>query len=492
MINLRGIVNTIAILIAALGLSMSFSLGWALYYGDGDALAILESILICEIIGWPGWYFTRGARDLSLRNAFLIVTAGWLMVAALGALPYLLSGAIPNITDAFFESISGFTTTGSSILGNPQTLSNLPNGIESLPHGVLFWRSFTHWIGGMGVVMFGLALLPMIGAGGVQLYRAEVAGPLPTKLSARVSATAKALATVYLTLTAGLVVLLVLGGMSIFEALCHSFGCIATGGFSTRNASIGAYGSGYFEWVIIIFMMLSATNFSLHFRFLGGKKLEYLKDREFKFFLAITFVAAGLIFFDDAIRGLGFNLSTLRKSVFTTVSLITTTGYVNANYETWSNFARTILFFLLFAGGCAGSTAGGLKLFRTMVVVKYIAHEVRKLTHPKGIFVLRIGGRAVPDDIIRNTLGFYLFYLAIFATTAIILSATGLDIESAFSASATTLGGVGPGLHSIGPMENFAHLAPVAKWVLCGNMILGRLEIFTVIVIFSRTYWKRF
>ena len=239
-------------------------------------------------------------------------------------------------------------------------------------------------------------------------------------------------------------------------------------------------------------MLLSATNFSLHFRFLKGKKLEYLKDREFLFFLAITLIASTLVFFDDAIRGLGFNLATLRKSVFTCVSLITTTGYVNANYETWSNFARTVLFFLLFSGGCAGSTAGGLKLFRTMVVVKYLIHEVQKMSHPKGIYVLRIGHQAIPNEVIRNTLGFYLFYLAIFALTAVILSGTGLDMESAFSASATTLGGVGPGLHSIGPMDNFAHLAPVAKWALCCNMLLGRLEIFTVIVIFSRTYWKRF
>ncbi len=490
MVNFRGIVNTLALFIAVLGLTMLISLAWSLYYGDGDTLAIIESILICEVIGWPCWYFTRGIRELRLRSAFMIVTLGWVSMALLGALPYMLSGAIPNFTDAFFESMSGFTTTGSSILGNPETLPNLPYGIESLPHGILFWRSFTHWIGGIGIVVFGLALLPMIGAGGVQLYRAEVSGPLPAQLGARVKVTAKALATVYLSLTAGLTLLLILGGMNLFEALCHSFGCVATGGFSTRSGSIGAYGSAYFEWIIIVFMLLSATNFSLHFRFLRRRHTGYFRDPEFRFFLAVLLIASTAVFFDDAIRGLGFNLATLRKAVFTVTSLTTTTGYVNANYETWSHFARTVLFFLLFSGGCAGSTAGGLKLFRTMVVVKYLMHEVRKMSHPKGIYVLRVGKHAIPDEVVKNTLGFYLFYLAIFAMTAVILSSTGLDIESAFSASATTLGGVGPGLHSIGPMENFAHLVPLAKWVLCGNMLLGRLEIFTVIVIFSRTFWK--
>lgn len=470
---------------------MALSLVWALVYQEGDAQALGLTVLICEGIGWPAWYFTRGYREMGMRSAFMVVTFGWITLAFLGSLPFLISGAIPNITDAFFESMSGFTTTGSSILGNADTLPNLPNGIESLPHGLLFWRSFTHWIGGGGVVVFGLAFLPMLGAGGVQLYRAEVAGPMPTQIAARVRQTAKALSTVYITLTVVLAGFLLAGGMTFFEALCHSFGCIATGGFSTRNASIGAFGSGYFEWIIIVFMILAATNFSLHFTAIKQRKFSYLKDREFQFFLAVIGIAATVIFLDDALRGLGFNFATLRKALFTTVSITTTTGYVNANYETWSHLARTILFFLLFAGGCAGSTAGGLKLFRTLLVVKYLVLEVRKLIHPKGIYVLHIGGQTVADDIIKNTLGFYLLYLGIFAMTSIILTATGLDMESAFSASATTLGGVGPGLHSIGPMNNFAHLTPVAKWFLCGNMLMGRLEIFTVIILFSRTFWKR-
>ncbi|UCD37947.1 MAG: TrkH family potassium uptake protein [Fidelibacterota bacterium] len=490
MSSYKGIINIIALFVAALGILMIFSLLWALHYGDGDAKALTEAIIICELVGWPLWFVTRGSYKLSLRSAFLTVTLSWLIIAIFGSLPYILSGAIPTFTDAFFESLSGFTTTGSSILGDPKIFPHLPNGIESMPRGLLFWRSFTHWIGGLGIVVLGIAFLPMLKVGGTELYRAEVAGPLPSQLGQRVRETAKALWVVYVFLTGLLTILLLVGGMSIYDALCHSFGCVATGGFSTKNGSIGAYQSSYIEWMIILFMILSATNFSLHFNFLRRRNPEYHKSKEFRFYLGLILIAAGVIFIDDVLHGLGFNLDTLRKSAFTTVSIVSTTGYVNTNYESWSYLAHVILFFLLFAGGCAGSTAGGLKLFRTMLLLKYLISEVRKLVHPSGVFPISIGERIIPNEVVRNVLAFYFAYLTVFVLTSVILAATGLDMESAFSASATTLGGVGPGLHYLGPMHNFAFLDPVAKWALCGNMLLGRLEIFSVIVLFSRTYWR--
>ena len=476
----------VGVLLIILGFSMLFSVGCSLIYGDGDLIPLLQSIAVTITSGLILVIFfkSKDKKDLSTHDGFAVVTLGWIAIVIFSAFPFYFSGTL-DYTNSFFEAMSGLTTTGATVLGHSSTLL-----IEDVPHGILFWRSFTQFIGGMGIIVFSIAILPMLGMGGVQLFRAEVAGPVADKITPRVKQTAKLLWGIYVGFVLILCLILKIEGMSWFDAICHSFTTIATSGFSTKNISIAAYG-GLIQWTIIIFMFLAATNFSLHYYFIAKGKFEYYKDHEFRVYFGLCIIFSILFF----INIVGTNkyqtdLLSFRHSVFAAVSILTTTGFSTENFNEWPEMSKMLLFFLFFIGGSAGSTTGGMKIIRSILVFKYLIYEVRKLLHPKGVFNITIGENTIDDNVVRATLGFYLFYILIFVFTAVILSFTGLDVETALTASASAIGNIGPGLGSIGPTDNWGHLSDFAKWLTSFCMLLGRLEIFTVVVLFSRSFWK--
>ena len=476
----------VGVLLIILGFSMLFSVGCSLIYGDGDIIPLLQSIAVTIVSGLILVIFfqSKDKKELSTHDGFAVVTMGWFAMAIFSAFPFYFSGTL-DYTDSFFEAMSGLTTTGASVLGHSSTLL-----IEDVPHGILFWRSFTHFIGGMGIIVFSIAILPMLGMGGVQLFRAEVAGPAADKITPRVKQTAKLLWGIYVGFVLIETFVLRIEGMPWFDALCHSFGTMATGGFSTKNISIAAYG-GLIQWTIIFFMFCAATNFSLHYYFIAKNNGKYFKDLEFKVYLTLVIFCA-FLFFINIINSADYslNMESVRHSIFTSVSLITTTGFGTEDFESWPAMSKTLVFFLLFVGGSAGSTTGGMKIIRSILVFRYLIYEVRKLLHPKGVFNITIGENTIDDNVVRATLGFYLFYILIFVFTAMALSMTGLDVTTALTASASAIGNIGPGLGSIGPTDNWGHLTDLAKWLTSFCMLLGRLEIFTVVVLFSRSFWK--
>jgi len=477
-------------LLVLTGLSMAIPALVSWGYGEWDLNGHIRSMVFCVAFGIPIWFFTRKNRSLSNKDGFAIVTLAWLLVALAGALPFYFTGAIPNFTDAWFESMSGVTTTGASIIGNPQTLPNLPNGIESLPHGVLFWRSFIQWIGGMGIIVFTIAILPLLGVGGVQLFKAEVPGPVADKIRPRVKETAKILWMVYVGLTALETILLGMSGMKWFDAVCHAFTTMPTGGFSTQNASIAAYSNPVIHYIIIIFMFIAGVNFTLHFRALTGNIKGYFKDTEFLTYVGILVAVTFFIFINIASSSQSWSHDNFLGALFQSVSILTTTGFGSTDYELWPFFSQYLLLILMFIGGMGGSTGGGMKIARIILLIKYSATETRRMLHSRAIIPIRIGNRYIGEDVIRNTLGFFLIYMSIFAITTLILTTLNLDLQSAIGAAASAIGNIGPGLGAFGPTDNYALLHPIGKWMLTFCMLLGRLEIFTIMVLFSRTFWK--
>ena len=488
--HVKTILNILGAILALTGFTMMVPALIAWGYNEPDLVGHLQSMGICMGIGIPVWLFTRKSRSLNNKDGFVIVTLSWLLVALAGAMPFYLSGAIPNFTDAWFESMSGVTTTGASIIGNPSTLPHLPNGIESLTHGVLYWRSFIQWIGGMGIIVFTIAILPLLGVGGVQLFKAEVPGPVADKIRPRVKETAKILWMVYVGLTAAEAILLSISGMPWFDAICHAFTTMPTGGFSTQNASIAAYANPAIHYIIILFMFIAGVNFSLHFRSLTGNIKISFKDPEFLAYIGITFAATLFIFLNIASAQGEWTHDNFLSSLFQSVSILTTTGYGSADYEIWPFFSQYLILILMFIGAMGGSTGGGMKVARIILLVKYAATETRRMLHSRAIIPIRIGDRYIGEDVVRNTLGFFLFYMSIFGITALILTTLNLDIESAIGAAASAIGNIGPGLGAFGPTDNYALLHPMGKWMLTFCMLLGRLEIFTIMVLFSRTFWK--
>ncbi len=488
--NKKTILNILGAQIGILSIALLIPAFISLAYKESDFKGFLLSAGIAFVIGIPLWFLTRKSKSLSTKDGFLIVTSAWIITAIVGALPFYLSGVIPNITDAFFESMSGVTTTGATIIGNPITLPNLPKGIESLPHGILFWRSFIQWIGGMGIIVFTIAILPLLGIGGVQMFKAEVPGPVSDKLRPRVKETAKILWLVYVGFTALETLLLGLGGMTWFDAICHAFTTMPTGGFSTMNTSIAGWTSSVIHYIIIFFMLMAGINFALHFRAMSGDVKAYFRDYEFKIYIGIILLVTVIIFTVISLSDGGFTHIKFRDSLFQTVSIITTTGYGTHDYELWGYFIQFTLVGLMFIGAMGGSTGGGMKLIRVFLIIKHSLMETRRLLHARAIIPIRIGGRYIDESIIRNTLGFFLFYVAIFALTAASLTAMGIDITSAIGAAASAVGNIGPALGSFGPTDNYALLPDIGKWILSFAMLLGRLEIFTVLILFSRTFWK--
>jgi trk system potassium uptake protein TrkH len=408
------------------------------------------------------------------------VALTWIVISIFGALPFYLSGAIPVYTDAFFETISGFTTTGATILQD----------IESVPKGLLFWRSMTHWIGGMGIIVLSLAILPFLGIGGMQLFAAEVPGITYDKLHPRITETAKRLWGIYFLLTLIQTGLLMLGGMDLFDGLCHAFATMATGGFSTKNDSIASF-SPFIQYVIIVFMVLAGTNFALHYIALHGKLKDVWRNEEYRYYISsigftTLFIALVLAF------SAGENFfDALRNSLFTVVSIITTTGFITEDYLLWPGFLWVLVFLLMFVGGSAGSTGGGVKVVRQLLLFKNSLLELKRLMHPQAVIPVRLNNRPVSQDIFFNVLAFFLIYLIVFAIGVFVMTMTGLSFNSAVGASAACLGNIGPGIGSVGPTGNFAHITIFGKWFLSFLMLLGRLELFTILILLSPAFWKR-
>ncbi len=481
MINFRAVFHILSALLIFLGVSLIAPALIAFYYREGDFEAFIVTITIAWIIGITGFFFTKTKGELRPKDGFLIVTSGWLLFAFIGALPFHMSGFISSYTDCFFETISGFTTTGASILTN----------IEALPHGLLFWRSLTHWLGGMGIILLSLAILPLLGVAGMQLFKAEVPGPTHDKLTPRLKSTAKLLWGVYALISLVETILLRLAGMDWFDATCHMFGTMATGGFSTNNTSVGHYNNPLIDYIIIFFMILAGINFALHYQALKGKPRVYLKDAEARFFIAIILFATILIGLDVwKVTGKHF-FKTIQYSLFQVVSIITTTGYGTADYEQWSNLSQVTLFFLMFFGGCAGSTGGGIKIIRTLILLKLGRNEIKRLIHPQAVFSIRIGNMVVPREVTTNIGSFFLLYAGLTVIGILFMSMLGLDFQTAFGSVAATINNIGPGLGQVGPTENYAHIPVSGKWFLSFLMLAGRLEIFTVLILFTFSFWKK-
>ena len=479
----RFILNVIGVLIFFFGLTMIFPLIVGLVYRDQSVASLLKSMAITISAGLMLYLFFRDAKAevVSQREGMAIVAVGWTAVGFFGALPFYFGDSGFTFTDAFFESVSGFTTTGASVLTN----------IEAVSKGLLFWRSFIQWLGGMGIIVLSLAILPFLGVGGMQLYKAEVPSPVPDKLKPRIRDTAMILWKVYALISLAQVILLLLGGMGLYDALCHTFTTMPTGGFSTKNASIAHYDSVYFDCIFIFFMLLAGINFSLHYQMLRGKPLAFWQDSEWRFFagavILLTLVVS-LDIFKTAYQTIG---EALRFGAFQVVSIVTTTGFATADYEQWPAMSQLILLLCMFLGASAGSTGGGMKCLRIMLCFKYCYKELFTLIHPHAVSHIKIGGKPVPDDVMRSVLGFLALYMGLFAVCAVLLAGMGVDFTTSFASVAAAIGNIGPGFGMVGPVENYALIPVAGKWLLIWCMLLGRLEIFTVIILLVPEFWRK-
>lgn len=475
------IIRVLSFLMIVETVFMLSGLPFALYFGE-SLMPLLVSAGITGLIGGVLWLTVRPEikkKGIGKREGYLIVTLSWIVVSVFGALPYLFSGSITNFTDAFFETISGFTTTGATILSD----------IEAVPKNILFWRAMTHWMGGMGIIVLTVAVLPFLGIGGMQLLVAEMPGITPDKLHPRITATAKRLWGIYLLFTIIEVALLWVGEMDFFDSICHSFATMATGGFSTKNDSIAGF-APYSQYVIIFFMILAGTNFTLHYLALHRKFDKFWENQEWKTYMVLiilitAFIAVGLIFY----QGSGIEKA-VRDSLFSVVSIITTTGFVSVDYLWWPSFLWMFLFLLMFVGGSAGSTGGGMKVVRHLLLIKNSWLELKRAIHPNAIIPVKFNGKSVSQEIIVNVMGFFLIYVMIFASGTLVMSLIGYDFETSIGATIASLGNIGPGIGGVGPAENYGFFSPFAKWFLSFLMLLGRLELFTVLIILSPAFWK--
>ena len=477
------ILNIIGMLIIFLGICMIFPLFFGLYFKDQSIIPLTQSmgITIGSGLSLVLCFRRKKVEHISHREGIAIVAIGWTAIGFFGAFPFYLGTEFNTFVDAFFESVSGFTTTGSSILTN----------IEAVSKGLLFWRSFIQWLGGMGIIVLSVAILPFLGVGGMQLYKAEVPSPVPDKLKPRIRDTATVLWKVYALITLAQVFLLMMGGMDFYDALNHAFTTMPTGGFSTKNTSVAHFDSVYFDTVIIIFMLLAGINFSLHYQFLRGKPLAFWRDSECRFFLGSVLILIVIVTFN--IYGTVYETmgQAFRYGAFQVVSIVTTTGYATADYELWPAMSQLILLLCMFLGASAGSTGGGMKCLRVMLALKYCYKELFSLIHPRAVKHIKIGGVVVNEDVVRSVLGFMGLYVGLFAFSSVLIASMGVDLVTSVASVAATIGNIGPGLGMVGPTDNFAHIPYLGKWVLIWCMLLGRLEIYTVIILFVPEFWRK-
>ncbi len=463
-------------------------------YEDGVTLEITLAAIVTMFIGVLAMFFTRGHdKEVNRKEGYIIVTFGWIIMAASGVLPYLFSGAIPNITNAFFETMSGYTTTGASIIDD----------IEILPEGILFWRSLTHWIGGMGIIVLAIAILPLLGIGGMQLFAAEAPGPNADKLHPRITDTAKRLWLIYFGYTVAETILLKLAGMSFFDAMNHSLATLSTGGFSTKNASLAYWNNQpLIQYIVIFFMFLAGSNFVLSYFAFKGKVQKIIRDEEFKYYTAFivifSVIVALVIYFKANVpiteyhpMVLGDAESSFRHSLFQVVAVVTTTGFVTADFTAWTPFITVFFFGLMFVGGSAGSTAGGIKIMRHILIIKNGLLEFKRTLHPNAIIPVRFNNKTVTEHVVYNVIGFFVLYMLLFVIGALVLGFLGLDFDSSIGGAASALGNVGPAFGSLSPLNNFNSLPALGKW-WCGFLMLaGRLELFTVLILMTPYFWKK-
>lgn len=475
--------TVVGVLILSLSFTMVMPLLVALYYMDDSVIPFLAAIFITGVSGFLLYKFFRKEKveNINQREGIAIVAFGWTFAGLFGALPFYFSGEFGSFVNAFFESVSGFTTTGSSVLTN----------IESLSKGLLFWRSLIQWLGGMGIIVLSIAILPFLGVGGMQLYKAEVPSPVPDKLKPRIRDTAMVLWKVYLLFSLAEVFFLLIGGMDLYDAFCHAFTTMPTGGFSTKNKSIAHFDNVYFDTVIMVFMIAAGINFSLHFQLLRGKSLAFWKDSECRVFILAVITLTLLVVIDTFPIVYDKIGKAIQYSAFQVISIITTTGYATADYEKWPAMSQLILLLCMFVGASAGSTGGGIKWLRVILCFKYCYRELFALVHPHAVTHVKIGGKTVPEDVMQSVMGFLGLYLGLFGLCSVLLAAFEVDFVTAFAAVAATLGNIGPGFGTVGPVENFAHIPVLGKWLLIWCMLLGRLEIFTVIILLVPEFWKK-
>lgn len=463
-------------------------------YEDGVTMEILFAGLSTLLLGVILMFITKEHRkELNKRDGYIVVAVGWIVMSLSGTMPYIMTGSIPTLSEAFFETMSGYTTTGASIL----------NDIESLPEGILFWRSLTHWIGGMGIIVLAIAILPLLGIGGMQLFAAEAPGPSADKLHPRITDTAKRLWLIYFGYTAAETILLNVAGMSFFDAINHALCTLSTGGFSTKNSSLAYWNSQpIIQYIVIVFMFLAGTNFVLSYFAFKGKVQKVIKDEEFKLyfkFIAIfTIVSALIIYFKADFSESSINHpmvwgraeSSFRHALFQVLAVITTTGFVTADYTMWTPFLVVFFFGIMFLGGSAGSTAGGVKVVRHLIMIKSGFMEFKKTMHPNAVIPVRYNTKSVPKKIVYNILAFFILYMLSFIIGALVFSMFNIDFESSVGLAASSLGNVGPALGEFGPVNNYSALPTLAKWWCSFLMLIGRLELFTVLILLTPFFWR--
>ncbi len=473
--------HTLGWLLLFLSLSLLIPIPFSLFYKDGLVMDFLLSSALSAFVGGVLCLVFVPDNELGYRDGFAVVTLGWLGAALFGAVPFYFSGAIHTFLDCYFEAMSGFTTTGSTVL----------NSIESLGPSLLLWRAMTQWLGGMGIIVLSLAILPILKIGGMQLFQAEVPGPTKDRLAPRIQDTARILWGVYILLTAAETALLMWSGLSFYDAICHSFTTMATGGFSTHTPSIGYFQSYWVDGIVTFFMLAAGVNFALHYQFLKGNLSAYWKSEEFRFYIGMA-IAATVVF---TVINLGYDVfdslgSSFRYSAFQVSSILTTTGFGTADFDRWPYVCRFLLVVLMFFGGCAGSTGGGIKHVRLLLLWRHLRIQMTQLVHPRAVKVVKLGGKRVPPEVMQSILGFFFLYLLVFTVACALVSIQGIDIVTSISAVAATLNNIGPGLGLVGPVQHFGHLPSFCKAVLILCMLAGRLELYTLAVLLTPAFWK--
>ncbi len=480
--NLKVIGNIIGILLLINGLLMLTAVPFGIYHGEGSWKGILVASLVNSVIGFILYYNTKDNenKELKRRDGYLIVILSWIAMSLFGMLPYIFTDQISNVPDAFFETVSGYTTTGASIL----------NDIEILDHGILYWRSLTQWIGGMGIIVLAVAILPFLGIGGMQLFVAEAPGVSVDKLQPRIKETALRLWQIYISFTVVLFFILWAEGMNSFEAVNHAMTTFATGGFSTKNASIGYFESPLIQYTIILFMFISATNFTLTYFAIKLDFKKVFQNEEFRIYSSFIIFLTAIVFITLYLIDSSYAEETFRSALFSVVSIITTTGFTTVDFTGWTEFITILFFILMFFGASAGSTSGGIKIVRHVVLLKNSYIELKKQLHQQGVFILRFNNSKVPQSVVTNILAFMMLYVVIFSIGSVIMTLMGVDFITAIGSVAATLGNIGPGIGDVGPASNFSSIPDAGKYFLSLLMLIGRLELLTFLLILTPAFWK--
>jgi trk system potassium uptake protein TrkH len=478
------IISHLGLLILIIGIAMLSCLPWSIIYKEGVTISIGVAAMVTIISGLFLKYFFSTGESINVKEGFALVGLGWIIASVFGSLPFLFSGYLPNFADAFFETVSGFSTTGATIVKD----------VEAWPRGLMFWRCLTQWLGGMGIIVLFLAIIAGMGARGNQLFKAEIpGGPITDKISPRIRETARKLWLTYIIISVACLLLLLIFGMNLFDALCHTFTTMATGGFSTKNASIGFYSSPYIQWTITIFMFIAGTNFALHYlAYKDRNPAVYIKSPEFRLYAGIALTAGILVALAlHGAGGVGGWEEKIRRASFQVVSIMTGTGFATADYDLWPALATGVLFLMMFVGGCIGSTTGNIKVGRYLILIHRVLMELKKMIHPKAVLTMRSGQRVINEDLVSNVAQFFFLYFMFLALGVLGLTMLGLDVTSSLTASAACLGNIGPGFAAVGPTQNYSFIPDAGKYLLSALMLIGRLEIFPMLILLLPAYWKQ-